>query len=385
MLLVVNKNIMNDLLQNAQTIVIKIGSLLLRDEQENLHQSWIDVLAEDIKSLAEQGKRVVLVSSGAIAMGREALGIKLDQAPSSIPLNLKQAASAVGQFHVFSGYYRSFTALGLTPAQVLLTLSETEDRRAHLNARETLYTLMGKNIIPIINENDTVSTEEIRFGDNDRLAVRVAQMIGADLVVLLSTTDGLYTDNPQNNPQAGHIPVVDKITDDHRNMAGDAVPGLSTGGMKSKLDAADASTRAGIPLIIASGKELYPLQNLQNDGKHTVFTPQNTPKSARKRWIEGHIDTKGQVFIDEGALNALKQGKSLLPVGIKSIEGSFFRGEPVDICASDGDKIGVGLSAYDSEEITTIAGRPSSDILHLLGYARRDEVIHRDDMALQEF
>jgi len=373
---------MNELLQNAQTIVIKIGSLLLRDAQEKLYQGWIDALAADVKSLTDQGKRVVLVSSGAIAMGREALGIKLDQAPSSIPLNLKQAASAVGQFHVFSGYYRSFNALGLTPAQVLLTLSETEDRRAHLNARETLYTLMGKNIIPIINENDTVSTEEIRFGDNDRLAVRVAQMIGSDLVILLSTTDGLYTHNPQNNPQAEHISAIDKITEEHRRMAGDAVPGLSTGGMKSKLEAAYAATRAGIPLIIASGKALNPLQNLQNGGKNTLFTAQNTPKSARKRWIVGHIDVKGRVYIDKGAQKALKEGKSLLPVGIKSIKGAFYRGDPVQICDQDGEILGIGLTAYDSSEAQIIIGAPSDKIAALLGYARQDEFIHRDDMVL---
>lgn len=373
------------LIDLSQTIVIKIGSLLLRDVQtQALKTEWVEALATDIAALKDQGKNIILVSSGAIAMGRDALGIKLDQAPSSIPLNHKQAASAVGQFHVFSAYYNAFKARDITVAQALLTLSETENRRAHLNARETLSTLLAKGIIPIINENDTVSTEEIRFGDNDRLAVRVAQMVDADLVILLSTTDGLYTDNPHINPEAEHIPLVEAITDEHTAMAGEAVAGLSTGGMKSKLEAARYATQAGIPLIIASGVDNHALKVLQDGAQHTLFTAFKTSKSARKRWIEGHVQTKGRLIIDEGAQKALEGGKSLLPVGVIEVKGAFLRGDAVEIFSNNGKKIGIGLSAYDASEAQKLLGQPSSAIADLLGYTGRDEIIHRNDMVLQD-
>ena len=240
--------------------------------------------------------------------------------------------------------------------------------------------------MPVINENDSVATHEIRFGDNDRLAARVAQMIGADAVILMSTIDGLYTDNPDNNPQAKHIPIIECITDEHAQMAGEAVPGLSTGGMKSKLEAARTSVMAGIPLIIVDGVQKNTLNSLINapDTKNSLFTAQETQVNARKRWIQAHLKPKGSIIIDDGALNALKTGKSLLPIGVQSIEGAFERGDAVHIQTASGAQIGVGLSAYSSVEANKILGSQSQDIADILGYAGREELIHRNDMVLTQ-
>lgn len=376
-----------DIISGAETIVIKIGSALISHKDKGtIKQDWLNAFAQDVHTLIQQGKKIVIVSSGGIALGRPALGISTTAAPSSIPLEQKQAASAVGQFHMFHGYYKAFEALGTHVAQVLLTMSETENRRMHLNARETLYTLMDKNIIPVINENDTVSTGEIRFGDNDRLATRVAQMINADVVILLSTSDGLYTNNPDIDPQAEHLPVIEHITEDHIQMAGDAIPGLSTGGMKSKLEAADAATRAGIPLIIANGVGNNALKALcdDKDTKNTLFMAQETRINARKRWISSHLQPKGQLFADDGALKALQNGSSLLPIGVKKLSGNFRRGDIVQVLKLDGTLIGTGISAYSSEEALKIIGQQSKDISNILGYAGRDELIHRNDLALQD-
>ncbi len=374
-----------EVIQNAKRIVIKVGSILLTDQETGeIKQSWIEAIAQDVSVLTKQGKEVIIVSSGGVALGRKALDIALNASPETIPLAKKQAASAVGQFHVFQGYHNGFSKLGITTAQVLLTMSETENRRMHLNARETLYTLLGKNIIPIINENDTISTEEIRFGDNDRLAVRVAQMVSADLVILLSTIDGLYSADPRKDKTATHFNVISEITNKHIKMAGDAVQGLSTGGMKSKLKAAITATRAGINLIIANGTNEHILKDLskESDVKTTLFTAQENTGNARKRWIQSHMKPKGSVFIDDGCMDALYNGKSLLPIGARSVDGDFERGDAIEIKDQNGSKIGIGLSAYSASDARKLIGKQSKDIYETLGFAGRNELIHRDDMAL---
>ena len=378
--------ISSQVIEKSSKIIIKIGSVLVTDKQKGaILQDWLNCLAQDVQSLTKQGKKVVIVSSGAVALGRKALGIANDTPPGAIPLEYKQAASAVGQFHLFNGYFKAFSALNIDVAQVLLTMSETENRRMHLNARETLYTLMGRGIIPVINENDTISTGEIRFGDNDRLAARVGQMIEADAVILLSTTHGLYTDNPDTNPDAKHLPVIEGISDEHIKMAGEAVAGLSTGGMKSKVEAAQAVNRAGIPLIIAHGIQNHALKALCEDKTKlsSVFVARESSQNARKKWLQAHLSPKGSVIIDDGALKALNDGRSLLPIGVKSIEGAFERGDVVRVKGADGGEIGIGLSAYNSADALKIMGRRSQDISTILGYAGRDEMIHRNDLVLK--
>ena len=374
-------------LKASKILVIKIGSVLIRGEGlDEVNAPWMDALAEDVAKLMQNGTKVVIVSSGGVALGRKALGIAHDVAPTKIRLEQKQAASAVGQYHMFNGYFKAFQKQNITAAQVLLTMSETENRRMNLNARETLYTLLDKGIVPVINENDTVSTGEIRFGDNDRLSVRVAQMIQADTVLLLSTTDGLYTENPDTNENAIHFPVIKKITEEHVQMAGDAIPGLSTGGMKSKIEAAQSATLTAINLIIAKGTDNHALKDLieNTDRKSTLFLAQKSDVNARKKWLQSHMRPKGTLIIDDGALTALKKGKSLLPVGIKEVEGHFQRGDAVKIQTLSGQKIGMGFSAYDVSEAKQIIGKNSSEISEILGYAGRNELVHRNDMVLED-
>ena len=374
-----------EIIKKSNLVVVKIGSVLVTDEtRERVRQPWIEALAQDIKDWQGQGKKVVIVSSGAIALGRKALSISKSMPPSKIPLEQKQAASAVGQFHLFAAYFQAFSTLGLQAAQVLLTMSETENRRMHLNARSTLSALLEKNIVPIINENDTISTGEIRFGDNDRLSVRVAQMIDADLVILLSTTDGLYTADPAKDKKAKHIPFIENIMPEHIKMAGDAVPGLSTGGMKSKIEAAASATRAGISLLIANGVENHPLKRLEGAAPASVFKAQESRNNARKRWLQAHLSPKGSVFVDDGALRALKGGKSLLPVGVRKMDGEFARGDAVHIRDMNGRILGMGLIAYSTADAAKIIGKASDKIPEILGYLGREELIHRNDMALQD-
>lgn len=372
-------------IERAKTIVIKTGSVLLADKDTGrIKQDWIDALAQDIAELTAKGKHVVVVSSGAIALGRRDIGLSAKVAPSSIPLEQKQAASAVGQYYLFRGWHDAFAKLNIVTAQILLTLSETENRRMHLNARETLRTLLEKGIVPVINENDTISTGEIRYGDNDRLAARVAQMIEADLVILLSTTDGLYTTDPTINKEAKHIPVIERITDDHIAIAGEAAAGLSTGGMKSKLRAAISATRSGIAMMITKGTVLRPLQSLQAaEQLYTLFPAQETKANARKKWIQSHVKPRGAFIIDDGAVKALESGKSLLPIGVKDVDGVFVRGDAVSIQTIGGKVLGIGLSAYGSDDAQKIIGKQSKEIASLLGYTGRDELIHRNDMVLQ--
>lgn len=373
------------ILEKSNLIIIKIGSVLIRgDSLDTPNSIWMDALAKDIAHLKSQNKKIIIVSSGGVALGRKALGISEKMPPSDIPLAKKQAASAVGQYHLFNGYYKAFAQYGMTAAQVLLTMSETENRRMHLNARETLHTLLDNDITPIINENDTVSTGEIRFGDNDRLSVRVAQMIGADSVILLSTINGLYTDNPDTNPSAKHIPIIEKLEHKHTEMAGDALAGLSTGGMKSKIEAANSATKTGIDLIITDGRDNNSLAQLfeNADKLSSLFLAQKKSPNARKTWLGAHMSPKGKITIDAGALNALNSGRSLLPVGITTIEGAFRRGDVIEIIAPNGKKIGTGIAAYNADDATRIKGKNSAEIPTILGYISQDEMVHRNDMVL---
>lgn len=375
-----------ELIDRSELIVIKIGTaLVVRADDATVKTNWLTALAQDVQSLIAAGKRIVIVSSGAVALGRTAMGIALTTRPAAIPLEVKQAASAVGQYHLFHAYQQAFQQVEIQLAQVLLTMSETENRRMHLNARATLWALLDKGIIPVINENDTISTGEIRFGDNDRLAARVAQMIEADMVVLLSTISGLYASNPDIDPQAPHIPLVEVLSPEHLAMAGEAVPGLSTGGMKSKIEAAQSATLSGISLVIAKGTENHALRALVRDKTtlSTLFLAKKSAKNARKRWIGSHLKPKGRVFIDIGAFSALQAGRSLLPVGVRRVEGVFERGDVVEILGDkDGKKLGMGIVAYGVHDALKIIGQSSDKIAAIIGYEGRSELIHRNDLVL---
>lgn len=372
-----------DILQQSKTIIIKIGSALLVDSERGVKQAWLAALAEDVVGLRAQGKQVLIVTSGSIALGRKAMGISHTDRPSSIPLELKQAAAAIGQIALMQSYINVFSLHGVSVAQILLTPTDTENRNSHLNARATIHALLAKGIIPVINENDTVSTSEIRFGDNDRLASRVAQMIGADVVIQLSTTDGLYTADPRVDENAKHIPVVEKLTSDITAMAGDAVAGMSTGGMKSKIEAARIATESGVHMVIAKGVDAHALkQACDGTKKSTLFLASDQPRNARQKWILAHVKPKGVLVLDDGAVKALIAGKSLLPAGVKSADGDFLRGDAVKICSTSGNALGIGLSMYDSASTRQIIGRKSAEIADILGYSRGDELIHRDDLVL---
>lgn len=360
-------------------IVIKIGSSLLVDAQSgSLNAAWLESLADDLQALAGKGCEIVLVSSGAIALGRTVLG--MEARPDK--LEDAQAAAAVGQIALGRAYAQALGARDLVAGQVLLTLSDTEARRRYLNARATIGTLLARGAIPVVNENDTVATNEIRYGDNDRLAARVASMIGADLLVLLSDIDGLYTAPPGSDPAAKHIAVVEALTPQIEAMAGGEGSNLSRGGMKTKIDAAKMAVVAGAAMIIASGKRANPLRAIDEGARFTWFAPDGNPATARKRWIAGSLDPHGDLVIDSGAQKALLDGNSLLPAGIVKVDGRFERGDAVRIVCQDGSEVARGLVAYDSEDAAQIAGRKSADIEMILGYAGRNAMVHRDDMAL---
>lgn len=375
-----------DAISNAKRIVIKIGSVLLVDEKTGyVRQDWLNGLAADIAALKYSGKEVVIVSSGAIALGRTALEIDYTNRPSSIPLEQKQAAAALGNVEISKAYAQAFTPHNLQTALILLSPRDTETRNSHLNARATLLTLLKHEKIPVINENDTVSTAEIRFGDNDRLAARVAQMVGADLLIQLSTTDGLYTADPTQDDSAEHIPLVESYSDDLLQMAGDAPAGLSTGGMKSKLEAARIAVNAGAHMVIASGKFDNPVAALQDasKAKATLFLASDKPVSARKKWISSHVNAEGALIIDDGAAKALGDGRSLLPAGVAKVDGDFNMGDAVTIRDKEGYTLAIGLMNYSANEARLILGCKSSDISDVLGYSRGDTLIHRDDLVLQ--
>jgi glutamate 5-kinase len=369
---------MTDHLTRAKRVIVKVGSrLLVNPENGALNSEWLTSLVDDLTALRGTGKEVLLVSSGAIALGRRALGLK----PGVLRLEESQAAAAVGQVRLAQAYVDAFHAHGLTAAQILLTLEDSEDRRRYLNARETMRTLLALGAVPVINENDTVATAEIRFGDNDRLAARVVGMVEADCLVLLSDVDGLYTANPHRDESAKHIPEVRTITPEFEAMAKGPVSGISRGGMESKIAAAKIATAAGAGVLIANGHVLHPLRAIES-GKHTFFAPSVSPATARKRWIAGGLSARGKVVVDPGAERALLSGKSLLSAGVTNVEGDFERGDVVMVSNGDGREIARGLVAYNCDEARRLAGRRTVEIEAILGYRGRDEMIHRDDLVM---
>jgi glutamate 5-kinase len=364
---------------NAGRIVVKIGSALLVDAVSGrLNSAWLNSLGDDVVELAKAGKEMILVSSGAIALGRQVIG----WAKGPLALERSQAAAAVGQISLAHAYQELFKVRGLTAAQILLTLGDTEQRRRYLNARRTMDALLAYGAIPVVNENDTVATSEIRYGDNDRLSARVAGMMSADCLVLLSDVDGLYTAPPATDPAARRLDIVREITPEIASMAGDAGTELSRGGMRTKIEAARIALAAGTHMVITSGKVLHPLKAISEGCPCTWFLAPSDPVTAKKRWIAGQLEPKGQVHIDAGAERALATGKSLLPAGVTRVDGQFDRGDAVIIRASDGREVGRGLIAYAHADAQRIIGRKSSDIARILGHEGRSELIHRDDMAL---
>jgi glutamate 5-kinase len=369
----------NPSLKNFRRIVVKVGSSLLIDAKAGeVRTAWLAALAADIANLHHDGKDVLVVSSGSIALGRSRLKL-----PSgTLKLEESQAAAAVGQIALARIWSEVLGAHGIGAGQILVTLQDTEERRRYLNARSTISKLLEWRAVPVINENDTVATNEIRYGDNDRLAARVATMTSADLLVLLSDINGLYTAPPAANPNAQLIPVVESVTADIEAMAGAAESELSRGGMRTKIEAAKIATSAGTHMLIASGKIDHPLQAIANGGPCTWFLTPANPVTARKRWIAGSLEPKGTLTIDAGAVAALRAGKSLLPAGVIRVDGQFARGDAVVVRGPDTHEIGRGLVAYDAENAEKIKGRSSSDAAQILGVSGRTEMIHRDDLVV---
>ena len=363
----------------AKRIVVKIGSVLLVDDNSGtLHNAWLNSLGKDVAALRDRGHEVILVSSGAIALGRRYLGLK----PGELKLEEKQAAAAVGMVRLAQSYQETLNKFDLSVAQILLTLDDSENRRRYLNARSTIMTLLRVGVVPLINENDTIATDEIRFGDNDRLAARVASMVSADLLILLSNINGLYTADPAQDKAAKLVPTVTEITHEIEAMASNTVTSGSSGGMPTKLAAAKQCLGAGCRMIICEGRGMFPLKSLENGGDCTWFIPSGNPQTARKRWISGSLQSLGSVIVDDGAVVALERGGSLLPAGILRIEGTFQRGDAITIMKRDGSEFGRGLIAYSSEDATQIIGHKTGEIEDLLGYRGRDEIIHRDDLVI---
>jgi glutamate 5-kinase len=363
-------------LRQAKRLVVKIGSALLV-EKGALRADWLRALAFDVAEAKARGTDVVIVSSGSIALGRGVLGLGTD----TLPLEQSQAAAAVGQIRLARAYEDVLAPHGIIAAQVLLTLEDSGDRRRYLNSRATLGQLLRMGVVPIVNENDTVATDEIRYGDNDRLAAQIAVTIGADQLVLLSDVDGFYSANPRLDPTARRYDVVEAITPEIEAMAGDAASGLSRGGMKTKVMAAKTATAGGCALAITEGSVLRPLQAVIDGAAVTWFLAGEDPQVARKRWIAA-MKPKGEITLDDGAVRALGQGKSLLPAGVTGVSGRFGRGDPVDILGPDGARLGRGLTRYTAAEAEAIKGRQSKDIEAILGYPGRAALVHRDDMAL---
>ena len=370
---------MNQSLATSKRLIVKIGSsLLVEDATGELRRAWLDALVEDVAKLRRGGAQVLIVTSGAVALGRRHLGL----ASGPLRLEEKQAAAAAGQIRLAHAYQESAARHGIPVAQILLTPDDTEERRRHLNARATVEQLLALKALPVINENDTVATAEIRFGDNDRLAARVAQMISADTLVLLSDIDGLYTADPRRDAKARHIPECREISSEIEAMAERAAPGDSSGGMVTKLAAARIAMAAGCRMAIARGDALHSLAALDQGARATWFLPDSQPLTARKRWIAGAVNPAGALTVDDGAAAALKRGTSLLPAGVVAVEGNFQRGDAVIVKAKDGKEIARGLSAYSSDDARAIAGHKSGEIETILGYRGRDEMIHRDDLVV---
>lgn len=364
-------------IRDAKRLVVKIGSALLVDRKSGLKQGWLSALAMDVAEAKVRGTDVVLVSSGSIALGRKVLNL----GDGILTLEQSQAAAAVGQIRLARAYEEVLAPHGITTAQVLVTLEDTEDRRRYLNSRATMETLLGLGVVPIVNENDTVATDEIRFGDNDRLAAQIAVTVGADQLVLLSDVDGFYSANPKEDASAQRFDLVQTITPQIEAMAGDPISGLSKGGMKTKLLAAKTAVAGGCAMAIMEGSVLRPLRALAEGANRTWFVAQGDPQAARKRWINA-MKPRGELRLDAGAVTALRAGKSLLPAGVTTVTGSFGRGDPVAILSPEGDALGKGLVRYTAAEAKAIAGHRSGDIEAILGYQGRAALIHRDDMVI---
>jgi len=366
-------------LADFRRIVVKIGSSLLVDAKGGrLNEKWLASLAADIAALHAEKRDILVVSSGAIALGRTVLKL----AAGELALEDSQGAAAVGQIALARNWTEALSRHGIAAGQVLVTLGDTEERRRYLNARSTIDRLLQWRAVPVINENDTVATNEIRYGDNDRLAARVATMVSADLLVLLSDVDGLYDAPPGVGASARHVPRVERITPEIEAMAGSAGSGLSRGGMQTKIEAGKIATAAGTHMVIASGRLDHPLRAIEDGARCTWFITAGNPVTARKKWIAGSLEPRGTLTIDAGAVAALRRGNSLLPVGVTRIEGAFARGDAVVIRGPDGVEIGRGLCAYDAEDAQKIRGRSSSEIDAILGFSGRTEIVHRDDLVV---
>ena len=365
-------------LSEYRRLVVKVGSSLLVDSVGQLNRDWLETLAEDIGELQRAGHEVLIVSSGSIALGSNVLGINKSRAR----LEDLQAAAAAGQVQLVHAYQEVLGQHGIIAAQILLTPEDTENRRRFLNARGTLARLLDRSVIPIINENDTVATEEIRYGDNDRLAARVAQLVMADALILLSDVDGFYTADPAKDPNAEHIPEVGRITREMQLMAGETHSDVGSGGMATKVQAAGIATHAGCSTVIASGKIRHPLSALTAGGRCTVFNAEGTPAAARKQWLAGVLEVHGEVIVDDGAVRALRRGNSLLPVGVVTVSGSFNRGDVVRITGPGGAELGRGLAEYSNAEAGLLVGCQSEQIEDKLGYRGRSVMVHRDELVL---
>ena len=365
-------------LNGLRRLVVKIGSALLVDGDNRINRAWLGGLAADVADLRNAGHQVLIVSSGAVAIGSQVLGIS----PRRARLEDLQAAAAAGQVQLVHAYQDAFSRHDIRAAQVLLTPDDTEVRRRFLNARGTLEKLLEHGIVAVINENDTVATDELRYGDNDRLAARVAQTVMADGLVLLSDVDGFYTTDPRFDTEAEYITSVNQITDEHFAMAGDSGSRVGSGGMRTKLQAAKIATHAGCATIVASGAIERPLSALAGGGKCTVFAAEATPAAARKQWLAGMLEVCGELRLDAGAAVALRKGNSLLPVGVREVTGEFRRGDAVSLVAADGQELGRGLAAYNRDEAVAISGCRSDQIEAKLGYRGRSVMVHRDDMVL---
>jgi glutamate 5-kinase len=361
----------------AKRLVVKIGSALLVDRVTGLRQDWLVALALDVVAAKARGTDVVLVSSGSIALGRKVLGL----GDGALTLEQAQAAAAVGQIRLARAYEEVLAPHGIITAQILVTLEDTTDRRRYLNSRATMETLLGFGAVPIVNENDTVATDEIRFGDNDRLAAQIAVTVGADQLVLLSDVDGFYSANPKEDPGAQRFDLVEVITPQIEAMAGDPISGMSKGGMKTKILAAKTALAGGCAMAIMEGSVLRPLSALADGAARTWFVSGADPQVARKRWINA-MKPRGELVLDAGAVTALRAGKSLLPAGVTRVSGAFGRGEPVSILSPEGAVLGKGLVRYTAEEARAIAGHRSGDIAAILGYQGRAALVHRDDMVV---
>lgn len=370
---------MIDYLKDAKRIVIKIGSALLVDANGQIRYDWLESIGQDVNDLRQQGKDVVIVSSGAIAVGRKNLGFKPEDV---LHLQEKQAAAATGQLKLAHAYKEVMAKHNLVISQILLAFNNTENRQQYLNARNALKTLMKLGAVPLINENDAVATEEIKFGDNDRLAARVAQMVGADTLILLSDIDGLYTADPRKNNNAEFIPEVTEINSEIEAMAGGVGSLVGSGGMKTKIIAGKICMNAGCRMVILKGHEHSPIKRLMDGQRCTWFVPSDNPMSARKQWILGALGSAGVITVDKGAEAALNRGKSLLSAGVSGVSGEFAVGDAVDIKNQEGKHIAKGLVAYSSEDTFKIIRRKSAEIEKILGYKGKDELIHRDDLVM---